>query len=197
MGELPAEASHMLATAVSNTDRLVRLINDILDIERIDSGRAGVDLAPTAATELVGQSVQALDAVAAEAGVEIRTEVEPLTVAADADRIVQALTNLIGNAIKFSQRGGAVTVGVAGDGGHALFSVRDQGRGIPLGQLDSIFERFSQVDASDAREKGGTGLGLAISRSIVEHHGGRIWAESVEGEGASFFFTLSSNGASQ
>jgi len=190
MGELPEEAGHMLATAVSNTDRLVRLINDILDIERIDSGRADVELAPVAATELVEQSVQVLDAVAAEAGVAIRIDVEPITVAADSDRIMQTLINLIGNAIKFSGRGGVVTVTVGRDGGRGVFSVRDQGRGIPPGQLESIFERFSQVDASDAREKGGTGLGLAISRSIVEHHGGRIWAESVEGQGAAFLFTL-------
>jgi PAS domain S-box-containing protein len=191
LGDLPDEAAGMLATAVSNTDRLVRLINDVLDIERIDAGRADLELAPVSPVDLVGQAVQVLDAVAAEAGVVIAVEsTEPLTVVADADRIVQTLTNLIGNAIKFSERGSEIGVSVAGDRGVALFSVRDSGRGIPPEQLGSIFERFNQVDASDAREKGGTGLGLAIARSIVEQHGGRIWAESVDGVGATFRFTL-------
>jgi PAS domain S-box-containing protein len=190
MGELPEEAAQMLTTAVSNTDRLVRLINDILDIERIDSGRADIEPAPVAVAELVEQSVQVLDGVAEEAGVTIRTEGEDVTVAADADRIVQALVNLIGNAIKFSERRGTVVVAVEGDRDRAVFSVGDSGRGIPADKLDSIFDRFSQVDASDARAKGGTGLGLAIARSIVERHDGRIWAESVEGEGSTFRFTL-------
>jgi PAS domain S-box-containing protein len=191
MGGLPDEAAEMLATAVSNTDRLVRLINDILDIERIDAGHAGLDLAPVSPPELVEQSVQVLEAVAADAGVRVEIQAgEPLTVVADADRIVQTLTNLIGNAIKFSERGGTVTVSVARDRGRALFSVQDSGRGIPADRLGSIFERFNQVDASDARERGGTGLGLAIARSIVEQHGGRIWAESVEGVGATIRFTL-------
>ncbi len=190
MGALPPEAAQMLSTAVANTDRLVRLINDILDIERIDSGQAGVEMAPVAAAELVEQSIQVVASVAEEAGIEIGAEVERLTVAADSDRVVQVLINLIGNAVKFSERGSTVTVGAGRDGEHALFSVSDSGRGIPADHLDSIFDRFSQVDASDAREKGGTGLGLAIARSIVEHHGGRIWAESCEGEGTTFRFTL-------
>jgi signal transduction histidine kinase len=97
---------------------------------------------------------------------------------ADADRITQTLTNLIGNAIKFSPAGSTIDVAIAVIGGEALFEVRDRGRGIPPEKLESIFERFQQVDTSDAREKGGTGLGLAISRGIVKQHGGRIWAEN-------------------
>jgi signal transduction histidine kinase len=191
MGELPEQAADMLGTAVSNTDRLVRLINDILDVERIDAGRADLDLAPVPAADLVRESLPVLEAVAEEAGVTIEVEADDdLTVVADSDRIVQTLTNLIGNAIKFSERGGAIAVGATRDLDHAVFSVRDAGRGIPADQLESIFDRFSQVDVSDAREKGGTGLGLAIARGIVEHHGGRIWAESVSGRGATFCFTL-------
>jgi PAS domain S-box-containing protein len=195
MGELPEEAADMLGTAVSNTDRLVRLINDILDVERIDAGRADLALAPVQAAELVRESLQVLEAVAEEAGVTIEVEADDdLTVVADSDRIVQTLTNLIGNAIKFSERGGTIAVGATRDLDHAVFTVRDAGRGIPADRLESIFERFSQVDASDAREKGGTGLGLAIARGIVEHHGGRIWAESVAGQGATFRFTLPVSG---
>lgn len=190
MGELPEEASQMLTTAVANTDRLVRLINDILDIERIDSGHADLALEPVAAAGLVEQSIQVVQAVADEAGVEILAGCGEVEVAADPDRIVQTLTNLIGNAIKFSERGARVEVKVEREGDHAVFSVGDSGRGIPHDQLGTIFERFTQVDASDAREKGGTGLGLAIARSIVEHHGGRIWAESEAGVGTIFRFTL-------
>jgi len=190
MGDLPAEAGQMLTTAVSNTDRLVRLINDILDLERIDSGHTGLELESVPAAVLVEQSIDVIQAVADAAGVEIRAQAADLEVAADPDRIVQTLTNLIGNAIKFSARGGSVEVGVERSGGDAVFSIHDGGRGIPADRLEAIFERFVQVDASDAREKGGTGLGLAIARSIVEHHGGRIWAESREGEGATFRFTL-------
>lgn len=190
MGELPEEAKAMASTAIDNTDRLVRLVNDILDIERIDSGRAEIELAPVSAAALVEQSVQVVGEVAGEAGVELRSEVEDTVVSCDADTVVQTLTNLLGNAIKFSEAGAAITIAVAPKDGQAVFAVRDTGRGIPADQLESIFERFSQVDASDAREKGGTGLGLAIARDIVEGHGGRIWAESEEGKGTTFSFTL-------
>ena len=109
---------------------------------------------------------------------------------ADTDRIVQALTNLLGNAIKFSPAGADVTASARREGDLVRFTVSDQGRGIPPEQLEAIFERFRQVDASDRREKGGTGLGLAIARAIVDEHGGRIWAESQAGAGTSFHFTL-------
>jgi PAS domain S-box-containing protein len=191
LGELPAEAANMVALAVANTDRLVRLINDLLDIERMDAGRIEFELAPVAAADLVSQAVQAVQASATEAGVTLRTDVADLTVSADADRIVQALVNLLGNAVKFSTDGGAVTVTAGREDGQALFSIADTGRGIPADQLETIFERFRQVDSSDAREKGGTGLGLPISREIVEHHGGRMWAESPDGHGSTFRFTLS------
>jgi len=191
MGVLSEEATEMLGTAVSNADRLVRLINDILDVERIDAGRADLDLSPVPAAELVRQSIQVLDAVAGEAGVTIQVEADGgPTVLADEDRIVQTLTNLIGNAIKFSERGGTITVGAMPGPDHVVFTVHDAGRGIPADRLESVFDRFSQVDASDARERGGTGLGLAIARGIVEQHGGRIWAESTVGRGATFRFTL-------
>ncbi len=190
LGELPEEAAGMVALAVANTDRLVRLVNDILDIERMDSGHLPLERAPVGVAELVRSSAQALEATAEQAGVWLRMEVEELTVCADADRVVQALVNLLGNAIKFSPRGRSVTVAVARGDGCAVFSVRDSGRGIPADQLDSIFERFNQVDVSDAREKGGSGLGLAIARGIVESHGGHLWVESAVGRGSAFCFTL-------
>jgi signal transduction histidine kinase len=106
------------------------------------------------------------------------------------------LTNLISNAIKFSPDGATVWLGADARGEEIVFAVRDEGRGVPPDKLELIFERFQQVDSSDAREKGGTGLGLAICRSIVEQHGGRIWAESV-GDGSTFQFTLPASPAIQ
>jgi signal transduction histidine kinase len=190
VGELAQDAANMVALAVDNTDRLVRLVNDILDIERMDSGHLPLQREPVNVAGLVSQSTQALQDTAARADVRLCTDVRELSVHADADRVVQTLVNLIGNAIKFSPRDGSVMITVERDNGCALFSVADSGRGIPTDQLDSIFERFNQVDVSDAREKGGSGLGLAIARGIVEGHGGRLWAESVPGRGSTFCFTL-------
>lgn len=190
MGELPEEATEMLRLAITNTDRLVRLINDILDIERMDAGRDEIELAPVQASQLVNQAIEVIQMTATQARVTLKSEVEDLTVSADADRIVQTLVNLLSNAVKFSNRGGEVWLAVTSEAGQARFSVSDSGRGIPPDRLDAIFERFRQVDSSDSREKGGTGLGLAIARGIVEHHGGRIWAESQEGRGSTFHFTL-------
>jgi PAS domain S-box-containing protein len=190
MGELPEEAGGMLDTAIASTDRLVRLVNDILDIERMDSGRAEIEVAPVRATELIESSIQAVEGMATGADVILQVQVEDALVTCDADKIVQVLTNLLGNAIKFSPVGGTVEVTFAGVGGEALFSVADSGRGIPPSQIESIFGRFNQVDSSDAREKGGTGLGLAIAQRIVEQHRGRIWAESIDGEGSTLRFTL-------
>jgi signal transduction histidine kinase len=104
--------------------------------------------------------------------------------------VVQVLVNLLSNAAKFSPPGAVVEVVAENRGEQALFQVRDRGRGIPADKLDAIFERFRQVDSSDARDKGGTGLGLAICRSIVQQHGGRVWVASEWGKGSTFFFTL-------
>jgi PAS domain S-box-containing protein len=195
LGELPQDAANMVALAVDNTDRLVRLVNDILDIERMDSGHLPLERAPVGVAELVRQSEQALRGTAEDAGVQLRTDAQELEVCADADRVVQTLVNLLGNAIKFSPRDSCVTVAVSEGDGCALFSVKDSGRGIPADQLDAIFERFNQVDVSDAREKSGSGLGLAIARGIVESHGGHLWAESAPGQGSTFCFTLPLAGA--
>ncbi|HEU4884164.1 MAG TPA: response regulator [Longimicrobium sp.] len=190
LGEVPEKGRRMLEIAVQNTDRLVRLINDILDIERIESGRVTMELHSTDAADLAHQAVDVMAAMAEKAGVHLYAWADRQPMEADADRILQVLTNLLSNAIKFSPPGAEVTVNVAREGSEVVFRVRDQGRGIPADRLESIFERFQQVDSSDAREKGGTGLGLAICRSIVQQHGGRIWVESVPGEGSTFTFTL-------
>jgi PAS domain S-box-containing protein len=190
LGEVPEKGRRMLEIAVQNTDRLVRLINDILDIERIESGRVTMELHSTDAADLAHQAVDVMSAMAEKAGVRLYAWADRQPMEADPDRILQVLTNLLSNAIKFSPPGAEVTVNVTREGPEVVFRVRDQGRGIPADRLESIFERFQQVDSSDAREKGGTGLGLAICRSIVQQHGGRIWVESDPGEGSTFTFTL-------
>jgi signal transduction histidine kinase len=128
--------------------------------------------------------------IAEEAGVRVSVGRTEGVVYVDADRVVQTLLNLLGNAIKFSHRGGFVTVQSTTRGEFVEFAIRDDGRGIPEDKLERIFSRFEQVDSSDAREKGGSGLGLSISRSIVERLGGRIWAINNTGPGATFLFTL-------
>jgi PAS domain S-box-containing protein len=189
-GEVPQRGQRMLEIAVQNTDRLIRLINDILDIERIESGKVAMEPRPVNAAELAQNAAEVMMAMAERAGVGLYVWAEPVALVADPDRLLQVLTNLISNAVKFSSPGGTVEVTVEPEGDDALFRVTDHGRGIPADRLESIFERFQQVDSSDSRQKGGTGLGLAICRTIVGQHGGQIWAESVLGEGSTLAFTL-------
>ncbi|NHC22027.1 response regulator [Nocardioides sp. IC4_145] len=192
LGELSPRATSMARIALESSERLTRLINDILDLERIESGTRPMELAPTDPRTLVEAATAGMDAMAR--GADVRLEIGETSgqVLADADRVVQTLTNLLNNAIKFSAAGGRVVVDATlqPSGSAVLFRVRDEGRGIPADQIATIFNRFHQVDSSDARQKGGTGLGLAISRGIIERHGGRIWAESLPGEGTTVQFTL-------
>jgi len=190
VGPLADEAQEMVGMAIANTDRLVRLVNDMLDIEKMDAGHLELDCTDVSTGALLQASLDAVQSLADEAGVTVKTSRVQLVVHADADRIVQTLVNLLGNAVKFSPRDGVVTVSVTKAGDTAEFAVRDNGRGIPSDQLDTIFERFRQIDATDAREKGGTGLGLAIAQRIVDWHGGRIWAESPGATGCTMRFTL-------
>jgi PAS domain S-box-containing protein len=190
LGPLPEQGRRMVRIAVQNTDRLIRLINDILDLERIDSGVVELVRTPCDAEELVASATEAVLPIAVAAQVVLAVAAEPAALAADADLMIQTLTNLIANAVKFSAPGDTVRVSAERDGGEILFAVSDVGSGIPADNLESIFGRFEQVDASDSRRKGGTGLGLAICRSIVEKHGGRIWAQSVLGEGSTFSFLV-------
>ena len=189
-GTLPEKGQRMLEIAVTNTDRLVRLINDILDSERLASGKTPMEKKQCSAAQLVTQAADVMKPMAEKAGISLSVESQDAALWADPDRIVQALTNLISNAIKFSPKGGRIWVTAERKENQMLFKVRDEGRGIPPDKLGLLFERFQQVDASDAREKGGTGLGLSISRSIIEQHNGRIWVESTVGKGSTFFFTL-------
>jgi PAS domain S-box-containing protein len=190
VGVFPDKAQRMLDIAVNNTDRLVRLINDILDIERIDSGRVTMQKREVEIGDLMTQALEVMRPMADKNGVALELRPVNATVLADSDRMIQTFTNLLSNAIKFSPASGTVTFVGRIESDHVHITVADQGRGIPPDKLHSIFERFQQVDASDSREKGGTGLGLAICRSIVQQHGGEIWAESKLGEGSTFHVSL-------
>jgi PAS domain S-box-containing protein len=187
----PEKGQRMLEIAVNNTDRLVRLINDILDIERIDSGKVVLMKVPCLPATLIQDSIDVMHSMAEKSGVSIEIgSVATAEVLADPDRIAQTITNLLGNAVKFSQAGTTISISAEEAGDGVVFRVRDQGRGIPAGKLDAVFERFQQADASDAREKGGSGLGLTICRSIVGQHGGVLRVESIVGEGSVFSFAL-------
>ncbi len=195
----PNATQHMLNVAEIEAERLVRLVNDILDLERLGSNKVLLNKQWCDAEVLVQQSIAALQPLAEENCIRFAIESSPVAIWADVDRIIQTLVNLLSNAIKFSPPNSTVTVSVhqiLNSGStpsqidQVLFQVQDQGRGIPSNQLETIFGRFQQVDTSDARQKGGTGLGLAICRSIVEQHDGQIWAESQLGTGSTFYFTV-------
>lgn len=203
LGNLSEAGQQMLAVADESTDRLVRLVNNVLDLQRIESGKVTMDNCTCNAAELVEQAAEAMQTMAYQHHIEIHTELEPLLIWADPDYIVQTLTNLIGNAIKFSAPHKTILLSLqpqvapqrsngtsSPSAQAALFCVSDNGQGIPNDMLDSIFERFHQVDSSDSRKKGGTGLGLTICRKVIEQHGGKIWAESEVGSGSRFYFTV-------
>ncbi|MDZ8237463.1 MAG: response regulator [Nostoc sp. ChiQUE01a] len=192
-GLLPTDSEQgkrLLQIATDSTERLVRLINDILDIERIESGKAKMEPEVCNMVDLITQAVNIMQPLADKAGVKLVISDVSGQVWADGDRIVQTLTNLLSNAIKFSSAESTIWLQVQQQGDEVLLTVKDNGRGIPTDKLESIFERFQQVDSSDSRNHEGTGLGLAICKSIMQQHGGRIWAESVLGEGSSFYVTL-------
>ncbi len=205
--------------AYTEADRLTRLVNDILDLERLESGKIRLEVHCCNLEDLMIRAVDFMQLSANQSNITLSVTPLSMSLEIDGDRILQVLTNLLSNAIKFSPSGSTIwlTAEVRDEGNgemgrwqdslsrssshplirssthspsHLLISVRDQGRGIPVHQLETIFERFQQVDASDSRQKGGTGLGLAICRNIVEQHGGTIWAESRVGEGSCFYFTL-------
>jgi CheY-like chemotaxis protein/anti-sigma regulatory factor (Ser/Thr protein kinase) len=179
-----------VSIAERNVVRLVALINDILDLERLQTGKVPMHLAHTLVADLFVRSVEAVRGFADPAGVAIDSKPTLENAFVDSDRITQVLVNLLSNAVKFSPRGSTVFLSAAAAGSMVEIRVTDQGRGIPRPLQQAVFERFRQVKASDSREKGGTGLGLAICKAIVEQHGGTVGVESEEGRGSSFWMRL-------
>ncbi len=191
-GEVSSQAKTLIDIARKNSERLVRLINDILDIEKIESGRMSFDLQPRELQPLVEQSIAANQAYGEQFNVSFVIS-EPLIGAwarVDTDGFMQVMTNLLSNAAKYSPTGGAVEVRLTRESGSIRLSVTDHGPGMPTSFHDKVFQKFSQADASDSRQKGGTGLGLSISKAIVEEMGGRIGFVTSEGVGTTFYFDL-------
>ncbi|HEY9639432.1 MAG TPA: HAMP domain-containing sensor histidine kinase, partial [Coleofasciculaceae cyanobacterium] len=194
------------------SDRLVRLVNDILTLERLESGKVQLVMEQCQVADVMQQSVEGIQAIADQSAITLIVYPLSATLWAAPDAIIQALTNLLSNAIKFSDPGDTVWLKAEPVDHNAmmttqadqhellyppvlphpflLFIVKDQGRGIPEDKLEIIFEQFHQVDVSDSSKKGGTGLGLAICKNIVQQHGGKIWVESVSGEGSTFYMAL-------
>jgi PAS domain S-box-containing protein len=192
LGELPAQAQDMVRIARTNTERLIRLINDILDLEKMEAGKLELKLQPVEVSEVIEATFSGVQAMADTARVRLCSVAEGAgTVRADRDRLIQVLTNLVSNAIKFSPADSRVEVRAARDArGQVRFSVVDQGPGIPPDKRGRLFGKFQQLDSSDTRSKGGTGLGLAISQAIVQHLSGYIEVHSEPGQGATFTFSL-------
>ncbi|XGW00136.1 MAG: GAF domain-containing protein [Leptolyngbya sp. BL-A-14] len=238
MDDEPDAMKHMITIAATDTERLVRLVNDVLDLEKLESGKISFVREWCNAADLMQRSIEVMQSSAQAANVQLIVQPLSLQIWVDPDRIIQTFTNLLSNAIKFSPPGSTIWLKATRDVGDArkakdagdtkdatqrsersnvaaqsapqtsnpsnvaaqtvplhptpyvLFSVTDQGRGIPADKLESIFNRFQQVDASDSRDQGGTGLGLAICQSIVQQHDGDIWVESCWGQGSTFFFSL-------
>ena len=213
LGTLTDKGRQILNIATTNTERLIRLVNDILDLERMKSGKIAMQKTKCDAAQLMTQAAEVMQSMADSAQVKLEIEPHSVELWADSDRLLQTLTNLLSNAIKFSEPNHVVwlnaelqppnsftqsytqtehesNTALNPSIPHLLIKVKDQGRGIPPDKLQSIFERFQQVDASDSRNKGGTGLGLAICRNIVEQHEGRIWVESTLGQGSTFYVSL-------
>jgi PAS domain S-box-containing protein len=197
-GEMPARATRLVGIAKEECDRLIRLINDILDIRKIEVGKLSLFLKKEKIDEIIAATVDGIKPMAAEARVKFKlNQVDPnLSVFCDRDRIIQVLNNLIGNAVKFSSEDQIVTIsatevkGGASERSFVRVEVKDCGPGIAEAERDKLFTLFQQVDSSDSRPKGGTGLGLAISKALVEQHNGTIGFDSNVGEGSTFWFEL-------
>jgi two-component system phosphate regulon sensor histidine kinase PhoR len=186
----PPAAKRFLKRMDAEVDALTQMVEELLELSRIESGQVPLRLVPTTVAEVVIAPMDRLRPQAERAGLELTILLPPHLpqILADVERARMVLTNLVHNAVKFTPPGGSVTVAARPGGDEVVVSVEDTGVGIPAEDLDRIFERFYKADR--ARSGGGTGLGLAIAKHVVQGHGGRIWAESVEGEGSTFYFTL-------
>ncbi len=196
--DVPARVRERVATIDVETGHLVQMVNELLDLSRIEQAATQLHLDDVAVVPLITAGAARLRTFAERQGVEIRVippEASLPAVWGDAERLGQLLLNLLHNAVKFSRSGGVVTVAAVRHAGEVVISVADQGVGIPVADQPRIFERFFKVDRARERGQGGTGLGLAIARHIAETHRGRIWFQSQDGQGSTFFVALPAAGA--
>jgi signal transduction histidine kinase/DNA-binding response OmpR family regulator len=190
--QLPPPQKELLGICQANTERLITLINDILDFSKLEASKLPMTMEPVDLKHVLSEVVENIRNLAAMKKVEIDVRVDDSTGSVDADpmRVGQVVTNLVGNAIKFSPEGAHVEIFASGDESLVTVSVKDYGRGIAPRDLNRLFQRFAQLDSSTTRKAGGTGLGLVISKGIVEQHGGKIWVESALDQGSTFSFSL-------
>ena len=191
-GPLPDKAQNLIDLAKKNSDRLVSIVNDLLDIEKLESGRAEFNFAPVELGELLAHVCEQNAPYADHFGVTLALEPGPgpHLVFADAGRLMQAMTNLVSNAVKFSPPGGIVRLALSRNGEEARISVSDEGPGVPEGFRPRLFKRFAQADSSSQRGQPGTGLGLAITKGLIERQNGRIWLDAGTRRGATFHVEL-------
>ncbi len=192
LGELPEKAQRMITLAHNNTERLILLVNDLLDMEKIQAGKMDLHLEKINLTQLVRDSIEANQAYAHNLSVEVvlLDSHQDCFVKADKNRLMQVMANLISNAAKYSPQNQQVEISLLTDKLSITVSIKDYGSGIPKEYHAKMFQKFTQVDSSDTRQKGGTGLGLNITKAIVEHHGGHINFNSELNKGSTFFFVL-------
>jgi PAS domain S-box-containing protein len=190
-GELSDDGKESVEGAQDCCDRLITLVNDLLDLERMESGRMDLTLDSVLLSEIIKPSVNMVANAIKQKRIDLKldTTIDP-TVTADKERMIQVLINLISNAVKFSPENSTLQISTETDDSFAIIKVKDEGRGVPESMRASIFERFKQVKKSDSRDRKGSGLGLAISKAIVELHGGQIGVNSEEGKGSTFYFSL-------
>ncbi|GEN49965.1 cell wall metabolism sensor histidine kinase WalK [Alkalibacterium pelagium] len=195
--EDPELAPRFLEVTQNETDRMIRMIQDLLHLSRIDSGKSSLELEIVDITEMVDHVLNRFDMLIHSAEYETRNYrihkeliKEAIFVEVDPDRMIQVLDNIMNNAIKYSPDGGTITGRMHKTDDAVIISISDEGMGIPKADLNKIFTRFYRVDRARSRAMGGSGLGLAISKEVVEQHGGRIWAESKEGKGTTFYLSL-------
>ena len=187
-------APRFLKITLDETDRMIRMINDLLDLSRMDNGNLKLNIEMVNFNELVNFVLDRFDVIIANSEKKYRIVREftqrPLFVEVDTDRMIQVIDNIMNNAIKYSPDGGKITVRLMETHNNVILSITDQGLGIPKKDISRIFERFYRVDKARARKQGGTGLGLAISKEVVKALGGTIWATSVENYGSTFYISL-------
>ncbi len=190
-GRLAEKAQSLIEITFRNCKRLVRLLNDVLDIEKMESGSSNFETSLLKLGPLARDAIETIAQYSAEHHVEVRLveDVDFVEVLGDGDRLIKVLTNLLSNAIKFSPRGGVVEVRISRSDHSVRLSVKDCGPGIPEGFRDQVFERFTQADRADSR-RGGTGLGLSISEMIIDRHDGKIAFDTEVGKGTTFYFDL-------
>ena len=186
----PEVKTKFLQTIQRNSERLQFLIEDLLTISELESGRLKMNLQSVQLRPVADRVLEDFKAQAAGKSVTLTNEVPNLTTQADAERLQQVLGNLVGNAIKYGRSEGHVKISGRMEDGEIELCVKDDGPGIPSEALERVFERFYRIDKARSREQGGTGLGLSIVKHIVQSHGGKVWAKSEPGKGAEFYFTL-------